>query len=74
MAICRSIGNRNGLAFYGDAPFPFNVHGIQNLILEIPVLHEVALLNEPVCQGGLSMVNMGYDAKVTDIRGCYHII
>jgi hypothetical protein len=69
MAILRGVGDSNGLAFYGDPPFTLNVHIVQNLILKIPVRHQVGLLDEPIRQGGLAVVNVGDDTKVTDIRG-----
>lgn len=45
------IGQAHGLAFNGNAPLPFNIHGIQNLISEIPIRHQIRVLNQAVGQG-----------------------
>jgi hypothetical protein len=55
------------LAFNGDAPLPFNIHIIKDLILELTVTHHVAYLDESVSQGGFAMVDMGDNAEITDI-------
>jgi hypothetical protein len=65
-AVRCGIGYRNRLAFYRNPPFPFYIHVVEDLILKIPVLHQMALLDKPVRQGGLAVINMGDYAKVAD--------
>ena len=65
------IWQTDGLAFYSDAPFPFNVHIIKQLITEFPVTHHFTGLDKPVCKGGFPMVNMGNNAKVSNV---FHLL
>ena len=53
------IGKGNGVALDGDAPFPFDVHGIQYLVAEPPLIHQTGVLNQTVGQGGLTVIDMG---------------
>ena len=55
------------VALDGDALFPLQIHGIQHLILHLPLRKGVGVLQQTVRQRTLSMVYMGYYAKVTDI-------
>lgn len=60
-------GNR--LAFDGDAPFLLDVHGIEHLVVEVPVAHQVGLLEEAVGEGGLAVVDVRNDAEVAGEGG-----
>ena len=51
----------------GDAPFPLNVHVVQELLLHIPEGHGAGLLQDAVSQGGLAVVDVGDDAEVSDV-------
>ena len=62
-----SIWNTHSLTLDGNATLPFNVHVIQDLILEVAVFYKAALLNKPVGKGGFSMIYMGDYAKVSDL-------
>jgi hypothetical protein len=55
------------LGFDGDSSFPLDVHRVQDLVSKIPVFYKTRILDQTVGQGGLPMVNMGYDAKVSYI-------
>jgi len=59
------IGKGDGLAFNGDSPLPFNVHGVKDLIFEGPGIRHAGMLNKPVGQGRFSVINMGNDAEVS---------
>ena len=61
------IFHLNSMTFDGYAPFPFEVHIIQDLILEIPVRKRMGKLNQPVGQCAFTMVNVCNDAKITDM-------
>ena len=65
-AVLRLIIQTHGLCLNGNAPFPFYVHGIQNLILHFAFLQTAAVFNNPVGQSGLSVINMGNNRKVSD--------
>ena len=45
------IGKAHALALYGDAPLPLNIHGVQNLVAEMPLVNKSGVLNEPVRKG-----------------------
>jgi hypothetical protein len=73
LAVCGSIGDSDRLAFYGDSPFPLNVHVVEDLVLKVAVLHQMAFLDKPIGQGGLTMINVGDDAKVPDQGDICHL-
>jgi hypothetical protein len=63
------------LAFNGNAPFPLDVHIIEELVTEFPITYHFADLDKSVGKGGFSMINMGDYAEVPDvIHICYLII
>ena len=55
------------LAFDGNSPLSFDIHGIQDLILEVTVRNHIRKLNKSVGQRGFSMVDMGNNAEVSNI-------
>src|SRR5690606_17266136 len=57
----------NSMAFNGNAFLPLQIHIIQHLILHIPCRYRLALFKQAVSQSALPMVNMGNNAKITDI-------
>jgi hypothetical protein len=59
------IGKGNGLTLDGDPPLALDVHIIQDLILEVSLINQTRILNEAVCKGRFSMINVCDDAKVT---------
>lgn len=61
------IGQADGLAFDRDAPFSFDLHGVQDLILKIAVQHDMRRLDQAVGQGGFPVINMGDDAEISDM-------
>ena len=50
----------------GNAPLPLQVHVVQQLALHLPLGNGVALLNQPVRQGGFAVVDVGDNGKVAD--------
>ena len=64
-------GCRAGLD--GDAPLPLQLHGVQKLLRPDALVNGVALLQKPVCQGGLAMVNVGHDGKISNMGKVGHI-
>ncbi len=61
------IREGDGVALDGDAPFPFDVHGVQKLVPELTFPHHTGVLDQPVRQGGLAVVNMGDNAEVANV-------
>ena len=55
------------VALDGDAFLPLQIHGIQHLILHLPLRKGVGALQQTVRQSTLAMVDMGYYAKIPDI-------
>ena len=58
----------DGPGLDGDAPLPLQVHIVQQLGGHLPLLHRAADFNHPVGQGGLAVINMGDNGKVSDFR------
>ena len=65
-AVLRLVVQTNGPGLDGDAPLPLQVHVVQQLALHLPLLHRAAQLDEPVRQGGFSMVDMCDDTEIAD--------
>ena len=64
-------GDRVGLD--GDAPLPFQIHAVQQLILHVAQSNRTGLFQNTVRQGGLTVVNMGDDTKITGVfAACRH--
>ena len=61
------IGQRYGIAFDGNAAFPFNIHIVKNLILKVSFIAYAGKLNEAVGKCGFAVVNMSDDAKVSNV-------
>jgi hypothetical protein len=55
------------VALDGDAAFTLKIHGVQNLIPELPVTYETGVLDKAVRQGGLAVINVGNDTKVAGL-------
>ena len=67
------VGQPDGPGLDGDAPLPLQVHVVQQLGLHLPGGDGVALLQQPVRQRGLAVVNMGNDAEISDVALLCHI-
>ena len=48
MAVTRTVGNSHRLALYGNAPLPFQIHVIQNLLLHFAVFNYLRFLDKAV--------------------------
>ena len=64
LPVVRRIFQPNRPGLNGNAPLPLQIHVVQDLILHLPGLYGLAFLQQPVGQGGLSVVNMGNDRKI----------
>ena len=72
-AVLSLVKKMDGTGLDGDAPLPFQVHIVQDLVFHLPLRHGVAQLQQPVRQRGLAVVNMGNDGKVADMGLFKHL-
>ena len=56
----------HGLRFNGNSPLPLQFHIVQHLCLHLPAGKCSRHLNDPVCQRGFAVVNMGDDTEITN--------
>jgi hypothetical protein len=68
LTLSACIGQAHALALDGNAPFPLNIHGVQNLIAEMPLINKPGVLNEPIRQGRFTVVDMGNDTEISDMK------
>lgn len=67
LSVPSAIVQRHALGLDGDAPLPFDVHGIEHLLGHLAGTEAAANLDEAVCQGRLAMVDVGDDGEVPDV-------
>ena len=67
-AVFRVVEKRHRVALDGDTPFTLEIHRIEDLIAEIAIGDAATALDQPVGQSGLPVVDVGYDAEVSDVR------
>ena len=60
------IYGADSLGFDGDSTLPLQIHIVQHLLLHLPAGQQAGLLNDTVSQGGLAVVDMCYDTKISD--------
>ena len=61
------IFHLNGVAFNGYTLLLLQIHRVQHLVLHLTAGNGVGHLQHPVCQGALTVVYMGYYAKVPNV-------
>jgi len=66
-AVFCTVGQAYGLAFDRYASFPFNVHGVKKLVVELAVGYHIAKLDKAVSQGGFAVVNVSNDTEISNI-------
>jgi hypothetical protein len=55
------------VALDGDAPFPFQIHVVEQLRLHVPFSDGIGKLEKAVCQRAFTVINMGDYAKIPDV-------
>jgi hypothetical protein len=55
------------MTFDGDAPFPFQVHAVQNLGFHLFFGHGIGFFQQAISQRGFPVVDMGNYTKVADV-------
>ena len=54
------------MGFDGDSPFPFQVHAVEELFLEVPFGDGSGQLEQPVGQGRFPVVDVSDDTEIAD--------
>ena len=67
LSILRLVVQLHSAGLDGDAPFPLQIHVVQQLVFHLALGDRPALFQQPVRQGGLAVVNVGDDGKIADI-------
>ncbi len=52
------------MRFDGDTALALEIHGIQHLLGHLPVGEAAAQVDQPVGQGGLTVIDMGDDREI----------
>ena len=60
-------GRRDGVGLDRDPALALEVHGVEDLVAELPRLHRPAALDEAVGERRLAVVDVGDDAEVADV-------
>ncbi len=66
-AVLRAVGKRDDLALDRDPPLPLDIHVVEDLVLEIAVVHDAGVLDQPVGKRRLPVVDMGDNAEIPDM-------
>ena len=75
LAVLCLIYNTDGLRLDGYTSLPLNIHVVKHLCLHLTAGKQSGLLNNTVRKGGLAMVNVGYNTKITNLTLVYgHLI
>ena len=64
LSVLGLVNGPDSLSLNGNAALPFQLHIVQHLILHLPLGQQPGHLNNPVCQSGLSMINMRNNTKI----------
>ncbi len=70
LAVLGFVIEPHRLRLDGDAALALDVHGIEHLLDHVARRHRPGLLDEPVGERRLAMVDMGDDREVSDILDC----
>ena len=60
----------DGVALDGDAALAFKIHIIEYLIDQFLVVQGMSQFQKPIGQSRFAVVDMGYDAKISDVFHC----
>ena len=62
------------LGLDGYSTFTLDIHGIEHLLIHLPVRKPTAVLYETVSQRGLTVINVGNDRKISNVLQVAHWI
>jgi len=63
--VLRRVGESHRVALDGDPTLTLDVHGVEDLVPEIPLVDPTAVLDETVGEGRLAVIDVGNDAEGT---------
>jgi hypothetical protein len=69
LSVLGVVQQADGVALDGDPSLPFDIHGVEDLIAELAVGDGPALLDEPVGEGRLPVIDVGDDAEIANELG-----
>ena len=56
----------NGMALYSNSPLPLEIHVVEHLVLEFPLIYGIGFFKQTIGQGTFPMVDMCYDTEISD--------
>jgi hypothetical protein len=65
-AVGRGVAHPNGIQLDGDPALALQIHRIEQLLAHLTLFDGPSGLDEPVCERGLPMIDVGDDAEVPD--------
>lgn len=65
-AVARAIGESDALRLDGNSALPFERHRVQHLFLHFPRRESAALLDEPIGQSRLTVVDVRNDGEISN--------
>ena len=66
LPVARGVFDADGVGLDGDAAFPLDIHGVEQLFLHVALGHGAGQLDQPVGKGRFAMVDMGDDGEIAD--------
>jgi hypothetical protein len=73
LTIGGTVVHAHGVGFNRDPTFPFQVHIVQNLGLHMLRQQRVCALQQTVGQGRFTVIDMGNDRKIANMRDVHHV-
>ncbi len=67
LAVAGRVFHLDGVALDGDALFALEVHVVEHLRLHFALVERVGLFQQTVGERTFPVVDVGYDAEVTDV-------
>ena len=73
LPIVRPVIEPDGARLDGNAALALEVHGIQDLVFHLALVDRVALLEKPIGQRRLAVVDVRDDGEISDLGKVGHI-
>ena len=67
LAIARHIVHLNGVRLDSNTLLALEIHVVKHLRLHLSLIQSVGSLQQTICQGRFTVVNMGYNAKISNV-------
>src|SRR6266536_2173513 len=67
LPVAGGVGKGDGVRLDRDPTLPLEVHGVEDLVAELPVFDRPAALDEPVGERRFAVIDVGDDAEVADM-------